>query len=80
MLRYLAGWDVRIGVESIVYTEEEQIASEENPDIILCFGNDLDKLDGNFEQDTGKRTDTILTAKNEISFTQMFLSHFSGRS
>ena len=74
MLRYLAGWDVTVGVENIVYTEEEQLARAENPDIILCFGNDLDKLDGNRMQNTGKHTDTILTAKNEISFTQMFLS------
>lgn len=77
ILRYLAGWDVAVGAEDIVYTEEAIKAPAEDERIILSFGNDLDKHDCYTMAKTGKNTDTIRIAKNEIGFTQLFLSSYT---
>lgn len=78
ILRYIAGWDVTVGVERIEYIEDAVVVPDELEDLLLCFGNDTDKHDMSSLVETGKATDTIRIAKNEIGFTQLFLSSLSG--
>ena len=73
IIRYLSGWDVTLGPVKIVYTEEAQIAPDEDSTLSLLFGNNLDKINRNIGKPSGKTTATLRLAKNEIEFTQLYL-------
>lgn len=73
IIRYLSGWDVTLGPVKIVYTEDAQIAPDEDSTLSLLFGNNLDKINRNIGKPSGKTTATLRLAKNEIEFTQLYL-------
>lgn len=80
VMKYLVGWDVSLGAEYFTYSEEPVIASSEDSTISLFFGDNLTKTDKKDASVTGTVTDTIRLAKNEIEFTQFYLTSESTRS
>ena len=80
LMRYLVGWDVQIGAEHFAYSEEPVAAPDEDGSLTLFFGDNLTKKDQNDSTVDGGASDLIRLAKNEIEFTQFFLTSDKNRS
>lgn len=80
VMRYLTGWDVILGAEAFSYSEEPITAKHEDSTISLVFGDNLTKTDKKLSSVKGSVTDTIRLAKNEIEFTQFYLTSETTRS
>lgn len=80
VMKYLTGWDVSLGAEYFEYSEEPVTASSEDSTISLFFGDNLTKKDKKDPSSSGAVTDTIRLAKNEIEFTQFYLTSESERT
>lgn len=80
VMRYMVGWDVALGAEYFTYSEEPVTAPSEDSTLSLVFGDNLTKTDKKLSTVSGTVTDTIRLAKNEIEFTQFYLTSETTRS
>ena len=80
LMRRLVGWDETIGAEYFEYSEAPVAAPCEDESLSLFFGDNLTKKDKGDASVDGGATDTIRLAKNEIEFTQFFLTSETNRS
>lgn len=74
LMKHLVGWDVVVGAEFFAYSEEPIAAPAEDETLSLFFGDNLTKKDKDDNYADGAPSDLIRLAKNEIEFTQFFLT------
>lgn len=80
LMKYLVGWDVTVGAEQFAYSEEPIAAPAEDETLSLFFGDNLTKKDKDDNFADGAASDLIRLAKNEIEFTQFFITSEKDRS
>lgn len=74
LMKYIVGWDVTVGAEFFEYTLTPVAAPDEDDTLSLFFGDNLTKKDKDDVDRNGEASDLIRLAKNEIEFTQFFLT------
>ena len=74
LMKHLVGWDVVVGAEFFAYSEEPIAAPAEDETLSLFFGDNLTKKDKDDNYADGAPSDLIRLAKNEIEFTQFFIT------
>ena len=80
LMKYLVGWDVAVGAEYFEYSESPVAAQAEDSSLSLFFGDNLTKKDKSDATADGGAAGIIKLAKNEIEFTQFFLTSERDRS
>ena len=74
LMKHLVGRDVPVGAEHFAYTTQPLTADFEDKTISLFFGDNLTKKDKGDASCDGEASDLLRLAKNEIEFTQFFLT------
>ena len=74
LMNHIVGKNAPVGAEYFAYSETPVAAEREDPTLSIFFGDNLTKKDKNDASVDGAASDLIRLAKNEIEFTQFFLT------